>query len=147
MKTEAGVRCDGCGRIEDRAPLEKDKRPPIGARSRFYDTTAPPTINLMTGLPDGKFRGLASETDSKKPVALHICPGCAPKVLNAMKHLDPSLLPTGPLKQFSDSTRKGKHLLRAMRDGEDKAIDVFLARHKQRQILMEKLALRGPSDE
>lgn len=100
MKTSAGVRCDGCERIEMREPLTKDKRPHPSTLDHFFDFVVPPAeIDPLTKKPmKGKFRGIASESDPNKLAALHACPGCAPKIQAAMKKQDPTMLPYGPLR-------------------------------------------------
>ena len=116
MKTNAGVRCDGCERIEDRNALASDRRPVPGSRDRFYDFVVPPSeIDPITKKPaKGKFRGIASQSDPNKLAALHACPGCAPKIQAAMKAKDPMMLPLGPLRVLMLEI-KAKYGLKSLR--------------------------------
>lgn len=91
MKSAAGVRCDSCRRIEPKNTLQRDHRPFVDSRDRFFDFVVPPM---------GKFRGIASESEPRKLAALHACPACAPIIKTAMKTKKPELLPEGPLRDL-----------------------------------------------
>lgn len=116
MKIIGGVRCDICTTIEDRKPLTKDKRPVVGSRDRFFDFVVPPEAldPLTKKAVEGKFRGIASESEPNKLAALHACPGCAPKVQKAMRTKDFSLLPSGPFKSLMLQIKQ-KYGLQAVR--------------------------------
>lgn len=118
MKTGAGIRCDGCSRIEDKNPLSRDGRPVDDSRDRFFDFVVPPNredVNPITGkVKQGKFRGIASETNPMALAPLHACPGCAPAIRKGMKAKDPAMLPHGPLRQLMEQV-KAKYGLRALR--------------------------------
>lgn len=114
MKTFVGIRCDGCLRIEVKNFCAADKRPEIGGRDRFFDFVVPPEVNPMTGKPKiGGFRGIASESESKKLAALHACPGCAPKIKEAFAKKAPELLPEGPLRTLMMQVKQ-KYGLRSL---------------------------------
>lgn len=91
MKTGGGLRCDSCGRFAD-ALDEK----------LFKQFVMPPSVDRVTGLRDGKFPGIAMQSDPKRPVLLHACPPCVPKVKKTIKFTDPTFLPPGPLKKVLD---------------------------------------------
>lgn len=116
MKTNMGIRCDSCTRIEDRDRLTKDHRPVQDSRNRFFDFVVPPEeIDPLTKKAvNGKFKGIASEDSPDKLAALHACPGCAPKIRKAMKLKDPTLLPDGPLRELMMNV-KAKYGLKSLR--------------------------------
>jgi hypothetical protein len=124
MKTSAGIRCDGCAKIEDRTWKTSDRRPAPDSRDRFFDFVIPPSISPITGKPDGKFRGIGMESDPRMPIPLHACPACAKLLPKALKFtikrmivepqagmkiaveavqldgvFDMSILPAGPLRE------------------------------------------------
>lgn len=82
-----GCRCDGCGRLAQGADKFKG----------FY---MPPSINMVTKRPDGRFPGISRAGKPDELVQLHACPGCQPKILKAMNVHDFSKLPEGPLRQI-----------------------------------------------
>lgn len=101
MKNLNGIRCDSCSRIEGVNVLRKDRRPDVDSRDRFFDFVMPP---------NGKFRGIASESDPNKLAALHCCPGCRDKVRAAIGTKNPDLLPHGPLREVLTIVRSKDRL-------------------------------------
>ncbi len=113
----ARVRCDSCSRLEDYDLLTKDHRPMSSEYDRFFDFVVPPNgndVDRLTGkVKPGKFRGIASESDTKKLAQLNACPGCAKRVRAAFKQKNPRLLPYGPLRTLMEHIEK-KYGLRTL---------------------------------
>ena len=84
------TRCDGCGRVIS------EKHPDAQKFKGFY---LPPSINMATGLPDGKFPGIARAGCPGKLLEMHACPGCQPAIRKLQSKYEIALLPDGPLKK------------------------------------------------
>lgn len=95
------IRCDGCARLV----------PERGAEGKtFRGFFMGPSINPSTGEPDGRFPGIARAGAPDQMVQLHACPGCKPKIQNALTAYDFSNLPDGPLKKIVRQLLTGDRL-------------------------------------
>jgi hypothetical protein len=85
MKLKSGgERCDCCARVGK-------------GFTGFY---MPESMSRVTGKPDGRFPGIARADNPSELVMLHACPGCKPKVDQAVKFFNFSFLPDGPLRKI-----------------------------------------------
>ncbi len=98
---DGGQRCDGCGRVAENG-------------DKFKGFFMPPSINMHTKQPDGRFPGIARAGAPDQLCQLHACPNCQPKILKAMNVHDFSKLPEGPLKQIVEQLMTSDRL-RTMR--------------------------------